>query len=605
MAVTVHLHANFPYDVDRPNAALGYLKAALSPGADVKNIYWNLPPEEILVPLFTILQAFKEKKIDKFDPITVLTGYMSRSFYAGSPRSGQTIIESILKAHTLLEDVDAVAVAFREFIDYTIPEQQLADADLAGFSTNFSQWIISRYIWQSLKQENPDIAVVVGGVLTRDEARAFLETFPEVDYAVWGEGEAPLQELVKQIKGGALEKVPRLVYRQGGNLHFTDAQEDIRVVDNLFGDHSDYFERLKQVGLPISPRIPISGSRFCQWNKCKFCHMTRGGTYYERTTKDIIAEIEYQSQTHQVDDFIFVDTDIGRKTTADFEALLSGLVNSVIKRKSPYNIWAELTPIRFTRRSVRMMSEIKMHIQLGFESLSDTLLQKMDKMHRFSENIQALKFGNDYGLKIFGLNILRNLPGETEKEVIESVENLGFLRFVLGQYNLTPIELTLYKGTPYFEEIPAQERAQWHTNFLYSELTPLGIPDEYRWDFFGFRAQQLRFHQYWDQVIHLLEKVQSAKIFYQWTEFSDGGSLIEEYNEMSGHTDYVLTSVETGILKQCDSITPVTEVYKAFPTVDKEELKTAIAQLAAEKFLYADQRGRLISVLSAETIKKR
>ncbi|KYK36177.1 MAG: hypothetical protein AYK19_09345 [Theionarchaea archaeon DG-70-1] len=607
MATKLHLHASFPHHVNMPNAAVGYLKSSLSeePHLDVTNIYWYLPPKEILDPILLILLNLQNKYIDNLDPVVYLTAYLSKFFYTDPNKNvcAPTIIESVIDSYIPLENVEKVAQSFKDFVDYSIETDGVPDVDIAGFTVKFYQWIMSSYIWSALKEANPNITIVVGGLDTRDEAEAFMGTFKDVDYAVWGEGEIPLQELVRRINDGqSLGEVPRLAYRDKDNLHFTDVP-DTRVAPSPFADHTDYFERLKALDVTLSPRIPIFSTRSCRWNRCKFCNVNKA-LYYERPISDTVEEIEYQSKKYDIDKFLFVDQGIGRKNDKDFEDLLRALLNSVNRRKRMYDILAEISPVRLNRTHVRMMSKIKIGVQIGFEAVTDSLLKKMDKMHGFVENIQALKFGKDYNVDFSRLNVIRNLPEECEDDVVESVENLTYLRGFLNRYNLFLSELTLYKRARYYEEIPLEEREKrWVTNILYKEMKRL-IKEDYKWDFFGFRANNLKHHQLWDQFTGLLERFQSAHITYSWLEFSDGSSLIEEYNSISGRKGYRLTAIETAILKFCDSITSLHQLKDELPHVHEHDIEDALSQLRKGRLLYIDEGKRLISILSVRNIKK-
>lgn len=605
MRLKIHLHANFPHDPDRPNAALAYLKSFLSTEKylDVTNVYWYLVPREILHQISSIFAHFQGNALRSHSR-ALLTAYLSRFFYKSESENTfaqPTIIESFFNARVPLEKIKNTAKALKEFFDYSIESNHMADVDMAGFTINLYQWFLSGYIWSKLKEENPNIAIVVGGFDTQDAARAFMETFKNVDYALWGEGELPLQKLVTHTGDTqSLKEVPRLGYRIKNELHFTHVPCE-RVKKYPFADHTDYFKRYKNLDLTLFPQIPVIGSRSCRWNRCKFCNLNKGH-YYERPIKDIIEEIEYQSKKYAVDRFLFLDSDIGRKNERDFEELLSALFNSVKKRDIPYDIGAEISPTRLTRKNVEMMSDIRMNVQIGFEALTDSLLKKMDKMHGFAENVQALKFGKEYELRLSGLNILRNLPDESADDVTESMENLAFLRFFLDQYNLSPVELNLYKGTPYYEEIPLKKREkEWVANVLYTEMNQVGlIGEDNRWEFFGF-ASRLK-HPLWDQFVDVLKKFQRSHISYVWLECNDGSSVIEEENLVTGSKKYVLNEIETAILKFCDSIKDIQQVQNEFCQKDVEAV---VCRLKKENLLYyGEERKQVISIFSARNIKK-
>ena len=608
MATQLHLHANFPYLIEIPNAALGYLKSALSENGkiNVTNIYWYIPPQEILEPIFSMIARFRDRYIDIFEPYTVFTVYLSRFLFTDLKEKTYTptMAESLIGAYASQEKVKKIAQDFKDFIDFSIENENMADVDMAGFTVNFYQWILNRYVWSQLKTLNPNIKIVVGGLATRNDAEAFMNAFRDVDYCIWGEGEIPLKELVNC--DDKLSDVPRLVYRNKGALAYTDVSGDCRMNPLPFADHADYFKTIEKFDLDISPMIPIIGVRSCRWNKCKFCGVNKGASYYERPVKEIRGEIEYQSTTWNTNKCAFLDTDFGRKRDADFEMLLTELLESVNKRKKQYHIWATVSPVMFTRKYAEMMSKITMHIQIGFEALTDSLLKSMNKMHRFTENIQALKLAKDYNLDISGNNIIRNLPQEGEEDVIESMENLKFMRFLLHLYHLIPSELSLYRGTEYYEETPVKEREKkWVVNILYDEIERIGLIGEgNKWDFFGFRAETLHHHVLWDQFNHLLKEYHEAEISYTWLEFEDGSSLIEESNKVSGNKTYLLTKEETRVLKFCDSVKQTIQVQRQC-TGSEEILEDIVSQLEGVNLLYVDRgKGRLISIPSIGDLKR-
>ena len=609
MGMKLHLHANFPHDLDMPNAATGYLKSFLSKEKhlEITNVYWYLIPREIVNLISSTFAHFQDEYTLGSHSKALFAAYLSRFFYKPEPENKNTFaqptaVESFFSSRVSLERIKNIAKALKEFFDYSIENEHMADVDMAGFTVKLYQWFLSGYIWSKLKDLNPNITIVVGGLDTQDAARAFMETFKDIDYAVWGEGEVPLRELVRHADDThALEEVPRLVYRKKNELHVTDVPCG-RLATYPFADHTDYFKRYRKLDLTLFPQIPIFGTRSCRWNRCKFCNLNKGGSYYERPIKDIIGEIEYQSKRYAVDRFLFLDSDIGRKNNSDFEELLTALLNSVSEREIPYDIGAEISPLRLNRKNVQMMSKIRISVQIGFEAVTDSLLKKMNKMHHFAENIQALKFGKDYELTLTGLNIIRNLPDECEKDIIESMENLTFLRFFLNQYTLDPIELNLYKGTQYYEEIPLEEREKrWVVNVLYTEMNQVGLIEGYRWEFFGF-ASNLKHHLLWNQFVDLLKKFQKARISYVWLEFNDGSSLIEEQSTLTGPKNHFLNELETTILKFCDSIKHMRQLENEFPHTDVEAI---VSHLRKERLLYYDDEKKwLISVLSAETITR-
>lgn len=68
-------------------------------------------------------------------------------------------------------------------------------------------------------------------------------------------------------------------------------------------------------------------------------------------------------------------------------------------------------------------------VQIGYESPSNNLLEKIHKKNTFASNLFFIKWANELGIRINGANVLRNLLEETTDDIKESIDNLYFLRF--------------------------------------------------------------------------------------------------------------------------------------------------------------------------------
>jgi len=106
------------------------------------------------------------------------------------------------------------------------------------------------------------------------------------------------------------------------------------------------------------PCIMIWGIRSCSWNRCKFCVANEEYIYRERSPENIVQEIEYQSQKYNIDYFLFVDNDFGRKDRNEFDKLLKLLYLSAKNRNKPYHMIGMIAPQRIDRKSIRAMKKI-------------------------------------------------------------------------------------------------------------------------------------------------------------------------------------------------------------------------------------------------------
>jgi anaerobic magnesium-protoporphyrin IX monomethyl ester cyclase len=593
------LHCTPPYDPYIPNAAIGYLKGSLqAKGIPVKNVYWNV----ILFKEITALQNVMGKYpiISNFSLNYTTAFYIGRHLLMGNAHSGKTPLDVIFSSLLLKEEISEIYNEFKDKIDHYIKLHNLHKTDLAGFTLKTHQWVMNYYIITRLKEINPDITVVIGGLSNSADAHTFLKVFPLVDFAIWGEGEYPLYSLVKAIAGEIpLEDVPHVAYRSDGITSTTAAVEPCSLDEYSFADHSDYFEALTQVDVQMPTLIPVRGSIGCLWNKCKFCVVNEEYTYRTRSPESIVQELEYQYTTHDIDHFVFVDSDLAGDKKR-FRILLNMLANLSKKRGKPYHLYAETSPIFINAETARIMERISFDlIQVGFEAATDALLKKMQKRHRFAHNIQALKFGGQHNIDIKG-NVMGGIPTETREDILESCKNLKFLRFLLKDYPVLPNIFSLYKGSAFYNEILELEKKNWKESPLWAEISPLNlIPEEDRFTFFGFLKNDRSNYVLWKTFEKLLRFYAQKNSSYQWVEYADY-SVIKETGVKTG--TYTLNRDETDVLVYCDSVRSLSDIKKQIH-LPEHDLLDILHRLNELGLLYHDKNfDTIISVVEAAKI---
>ena len=609
------LHCTPPYNQHIPNPALGYLKGFLeSRGIKVKNVYWNLILADFLSQFQKGLKDYSESKdfLPIIPTIYLCRQLLSRKFEKVTPVD--YLYLSIYSEEELVEMVHSV----KDRINQYIRQNALHEAALTGFTLKSYQWPMAYYIADRLKEMNPDTKVVIGGITSKSQALAFARIFTSADFAIWGEGEYPLFYLDKAVQEGtSYTKIPDLIYRDGNTARSTGhtlAPDAYPPLDSYpFADHSDYVQAfntymrgdvlsayLLLFGRHVFDKtpiiIPIWGSRSCPWNRCKFCVLNEEYVYRTRSPENIVEEIEYQSAQYQVDSFIFVDTELPGNLKR-FKTLLKLLMQSSAHQEKKYRFFAEVSPLFIDPETAQYMQLASFsEIQIGFEAVTDSLLEKMDKRHRFPHNIQALKLGTQYGLNMQGLNILRGIPTETKDDILESCSNLKFLRFFLNTYSLSPRFLRLDKGAPFYEVVSEDENKIWKNSPVWAELEPARLVSESeRFELFGFCKQGQ--DRLWADFEHLLTFYTQQDRSYDWVEYPQG-SFIEERGLRL--YKYLFDRDETDLLVFCDTIKSLSDVKKRFPHLSDEHLFEMLYTLKEAGMLYYDKDMRwIISVLEA------
>jgi radical SAM superfamily enzyme YgiQ (UPF0313 family) len=465
---------------------------------------------------------------------------------------------------------------------------------------------MSYYLISRLKEMNPDTTIVLGGIYNEYQARTFMRIFNLADCAIYGEGEYPLVHLVKALEEGTyITEVPNLVYRDNSSIVSTHAPLECPPLDTYpFADHSDYFKAMKKVDpFNKSVLIPIWGSRACNWNKCRFCALNEGYTYRARSPENIVAEMEYQSKKYGVNNFQFTDSDIaGNKNR--FITLLHLIMQSIRERRKPYRICAEISTSFVDHDTAIYMKRAGFsEVQIGFEAVTDSLLEKMQKKQKVVHNIQALKAADQCSMPLYSLNIIRGIPTETAADVTESCTNLKFLRFFLCKYRLDPTILLLLKGSLFYSEMSEASRKEWNEGLLWKEIVPLGlIPEADRFEFFNFYKERFEHYHLWDTFEQLLRFYGEQEYTYEWVDTLKGSSIEEKGRRTR---TYVLDRDETNLLLFCDSTRKFSEIQKEFSHMSKDEIHGMLDTLKESGFLYYDKKGNAISILEAARKKDR
>ena len=93
---------------------------------------------------------------------------------------------------------------------------------------------------------------------------------------------------------------------------------------------------------------------------------------------------------------------------------------------------AEIITKGITEKEIRKMALSGFtNIQIGYESPSNSLLHKINKMNTFASNLLVMKWCKIYNISISGLNIIKSLIEENKKDINEAIRNLSFERFII------------------------------------------------------------------------------------------------------------------------------------------------------------------------------
>lgn len=369
-------------------------------------------------------------------------------------------------------------------IEIELKSIDFTEIQIFGISAKYNQWIPGMLIAESLKKTAPHVQVLVGGFGNANVAQEAMQMCKHFDMATWGEGEYPLWQLQTELEKSNPDYslIPRFMYRQNGELikSLTNKSEYLDFENYLFPDYSDYINNYPHPEDMEQVNIPINTIRSCHWAKCKFCDFNQGYKLRMRSPECIVNEIEHIGNEYGLSTFSFVDSD----TFGNFEhfnKLLDLIIALKLKTNADYVFWAEMIPN--PQLTAEMMERMAIagfkNIFIGYDGLSDTLIQKMNKSNSFSDNLFFVKHSIENGLSPY-VNVIKHIPNEKEEDVQECIDNLHYTRFFYNDpivsFTHNYVDLVLSSMSKYHKILTKEERKSYDFDIM-TYLLPDYFPD--------------------------------------------------------------------------------------------------------------------------------
>ena len=338
------------------------------------------------------------------------------------------------------------------------------DVEAIGVSIMFSHELPeARRLIVALRRAFPRALLIVGGEHVTAVPEETLAATPEIDYAVLGEGEETLVELLAALAaGGPVAAVAGLAWRgPDGIPNRSPVRRRIRRVDEIPEPAWDltplaaYLDNEKGFGVNRGRSMPVLATRGCPY-QCTFCSSPSMWTtaWVAREPARLLAEMERYLGLYRIDNFDFYDLTaiVKRSWIVEFCRLIiergHGFTWQLPSGTRSEAIDGEVTELLY-RAGCRNLSYAP-------ESGSPAVLARIKKKIRKDRMMSSMRAAVHSGLNVKA-NILLGFPDEVRREMWQS---LAFVieMAVAGIHDVSICSFSPYPGSELFAELRADGR---------------------------------------------------------------------------------------------------------------------------------------------------
>ena len=345
-----------------------------------------------------------------------------------------------------------------------IVERIQPDTDLIGVSCMFSQdWPEIRRMIEMARRRFPGVPIVAGGEHITATAAFTLDSTPEVDACVIGEGEETIVELAAALECGAsFDAIPglrlraekaapghRLPMHSGADTTLsTGSRTRIRNLDEVPWPAWDlvpldhYLDHGLGYGVDRGRSMPMIATRGCPY-QCTFCSNPEMWTtrWYARDPEQVLDEIQAYQDRYGATNFDFYDL-----TAIVKRSWIIQFTNRILERKMKFT-WQ----LPSGTRSEAIDEEVSRllyasgcrNMSYAPESGSPEVLKRIKKVVNLDRLEASVAGAVGAGLNV-KLNVIMGLPTESRSELGETVRFLTRM----GRSGVHDVSVSLFSPYP-------------------------------------------------------------------------------------------------------------------------------------------------------------
>jgi radical SAM superfamily enzyme YgiQ (UPF0313 family) len=282
--------------------------------------------------------------------------------------------------------------------------------DLWGLSAMTHEVAQAARVAEGIKRRLGDAPVVLGGVHATALPKETLERFPELDFAVVGEGEYTFAELVAALHDGrSLQRVPGLAWRRGSRVVVNRPRDFIRDLDALPIPAWDLF--------PSTPFYYLATARGCPY-ACNFCTRAMGRRVRALSADRLLEYLDILVNERHARQAYFADDVFGADRRRAIR-LLDLMVERGFHKKLRWR-----TSTRADLMTLTLLQKMKEagceYVAFGCESGNARVLQNTKKGLTLEQIERAVGWAKQAGIKTGALFILGH-PHETKATAWDTI----------------------------------------------------------------------------------------------------------------------------------------------------------------------------------------
>jgi anaerobic magnesium-protoporphyrin IX monomethyl ester cyclase len=376
--------------------------------------------------------------------------------------------ENPFQVTRLFDDkVMAIGLRSEEIVERIDPH-----SDLIGVSCMFSQdWPEVRRLIQMVRRRFPSIPIVAGGEHITATSEFTLNSTPEIDVCVIGEGEDTIVELANAIdRRSSFDAIQGLVLRANagarpaGSLPIhsesrtrsTGSRPRIRNLDEIpwpawdLVPLANYLDNGLGYGVNRGRSMPIIATRGCPY-QCTFCSNPEMWTtrWYTRDPDQVLEEIRVYQERYGATNFDFYDL-----TAIVKRSWIVQFTTSIVDRKMAFT-WQ----LPSGTRSEAIDDEVSRllyasgcrNMSYAPESGSPEVLKRIKKVVKLDKLEASVLGAVRNGLNV-KLNIIMGFPNESRKELGQTVRFLARMGLA-GVHDMSISLFSPYPGSELYHEL--------------------------------------------------------------------------------------------------------------------------------------------------------